>query len=165
MGVKVREKPKGSGEWWVFVNHHGKRKAKKIGKDKALTRDVPAKIEAKLVLGDLDMDRFNERSTTFKKYAENWFSLPHERSPRTQKKYKDCLTNHVYPTIGSLRINEVKRKHVKVMLDALRKKLLASSLKNVKAPINQIFKHAIECEVIDTSPMECGTGGRPSLSK
>ena len=34
MGVKVREKPKGSGVYWVFINHNGKRKSKKIGTDK-----------------------------------------------------------------------------------------------------------------------------------
>jgi hypothetical protein len=31
MGVKVREKPKGSGSWYVFVNLRGDRQAKKVG--------------------------------------------------------------------------------------------------------------------------------------
>lgn len=31
MGVRVREKPKGSGVWWVFVNHQHRRKARKVG--------------------------------------------------------------------------------------------------------------------------------------
>jgi integrase len=44
MGVKVREKPKGSGNWWIFINHQGKRKSKKIGKDKCLAREVAKKI-------------------------------------------------------------------------------------------------------------------------
>ena len=34
MGVKVRERPKGSGIYWILIDHHGKRKAKKIGTDK-----------------------------------------------------------------------------------------------------------------------------------
>ncbi|MBT3369001.1 MAG: hypothetical protein HN416_17800, partial [Nitrospina sp.] len=55
MGVKVRERPQGSGEWWVFIEHHGNRKAKKIGRDKKLAKDVARKIEAKLILGDLDL--------------------------------------------------------------------------------------------------------------
>ena len=33
MGVKVREKPKNSGNWWIFIDHQGRRKAKKIGRD------------------------------------------------------------------------------------------------------------------------------------
>ena len=52
MGVKVREKPNGSGEWWVFIHHNGIRKSKKIGKDNKLARDVAKKIEAKLALGE-----------------------------------------------------------------------------------------------------------------
>ena len=43
MGVRVREKPKGSGIHRVFINHHGRRKAKKIGKDKRLAREVAKK--------------------------------------------------------------------------------------------------------------------------
>ena len=34
MGVKVREKVKGSGEWWIFIDQNCRRKSKKKGKDK-----------------------------------------------------------------------------------------------------------------------------------
>ena len=43
MGVKVRERPKGSGVWWVFIDYQNKRKAKKIGRDKRVARDVAKK--------------------------------------------------------------------------------------------------------------------------
>ena len=36
MGVKVKERPKGPGTWWIFIDHQGKRKAKKVGRDKRL---------------------------------------------------------------------------------------------------------------------------------
>ncbi len=55
MGVKVREKPKGSGVWWIFIDHRGRRKAKKIGRDKKVALGVAKKIEAKLTLGDLGL--------------------------------------------------------------------------------------------------------------
>jgi hypothetical protein len=32
MGVLVREKPKGSGRWWVLINHKNRRAAKAIRK-------------------------------------------------------------------------------------------------------------------------------------
>ena len=35
MGVKVREKIKGSGVWWVFVNHNRQRISKRVGSKKA----------------------------------------------------------------------------------------------------------------------------------
>ena len=33
MGIKVREKISGSGEWWLFINHKGVRKTKKVGSE------------------------------------------------------------------------------------------------------------------------------------
>ena len=62
MGVSIRQKPKGSGVWWVFINHQGKRKAKKIGKDKRLASEVAKKIEARLVLGEYEFNKNKERS-------------------------------------------------------------------------------------------------------
>ena len=55
MGVRVREKPPGSGIFWVFINHNGRRKSKKIGMDEKLANKVAEKIKAKLVLGELDI--------------------------------------------------------------------------------------------------------------
>ncbi len=55
MGVKVREKPANSGTWWIFINHQGKRRAKKVGRDKKLALDAAKKIEAKLALGDVGL--------------------------------------------------------------------------------------------------------------
>jgi hypothetical protein len=37
MGVKLRQR---GGAWWVFVNHHGKRKAKKIDTDKEKAKKI-----------------------------------------------------------------------------------------------------------------------------
>ena len=45
MGVKVREKTKGSGVWWIFIDHQGRRKAKKIGKDRRIALEVAKKAE------------------------------------------------------------------------------------------------------------------------
>lgn len=35
MGSKSEGKGQGTGEWWLFIDHHGKREAKKIGNRKA----------------------------------------------------------------------------------------------------------------------------------
>ena len=59
MAVKVREKPKGSGDWWIFINHHGKRKSKKIGKDRTIALEVAERIKVKLVLNELSIEKIN----------------------------------------------------------------------------------------------------------
>ena len=73
MGVNIRQKPTGSGVWWVFINHRGVRKSKKIGKDKKLAKQWQKKLEAKILLDDLDMDTFNKTVPALKPYAEKWF--------------------------------------------------------------------------------------------
>ncbi len=65
MGVKVRERPKGSGIWSVFIDHQGKRKANKVGRDRKIAEEVAKKIEARLVLGDfglMDKDQLGHHS-------------------------------------------------------------------------------------------------------
>ena len=56
MGVIVREKVADSGKWWVFINHKGKRRSKKIG-DKRTANAVARKIRERLAAGDLGMIR------------------------------------------------------------------------------------------------------------
>ncbi len=71
MGVKVREKPKRSGIYWIFIDHQSKRKSKKIGKDEKLAHEVAKKIEAKLILGDLDLNTDDKINIpTFKEYSQ-----------------------------------------------------------------------------------------------
>jgi integrase len=152
MAVRVREKPKGSGEWWIFINHHGKRKSKKIGKDKRLAREVAKKIEAKLTLGDFDIEQTNKKCPTFKEYAEMWLSLPHERKESTQQNYKNYLKNHVYPQIGNMRVDEIGRKDLKLLFDKISIKGVAlSSCQTIKIPLNGVFDHAVDSELIEVN--------------
>ena len=55
MGVRGREKIKGSGEWWVFVNYRGRRRAKRVGvgrPGKKAAELAALKISARLAEGD-----------------------------------------------------------------------------------------------------------------
>ena len=69
MAVKVRERPKGSGIYWIFIDHQGKRKSKKVGRDKRLAQEAAKKIEAKLVLGQMGLCKDLE-IPTFSQFAE-----------------------------------------------------------------------------------------------
>ena len=53
IGVRVRRKDEG-GPWWVFIEHHGKRKSKCVGEKKAA--DALAKeLRQPLAAGDLGL--------------------------------------------------------------------------------------------------------------
>ena len=54
MAVLVREKVKGSGVFWVFINHNNKRRSKKVGSKKA-ANVVKREVEARLAKDDMGM--------------------------------------------------------------------------------------------------------------
>jgi hypothetical protein len=64
MGVKIRQK---NGKWYVFVDYHGRRKAKCVG-TKPAAEDVKRKLEARLALGDLSVFSEERSMPTFKEY-------------------------------------------------------------------------------------------------
>ncbi len=100
MGVKVREKQSGSGVWWIFISHNGRRKSKRIGSE-AAARKAAKKIEAKLVLREFEIEKHTGKAPTFKEYAELWLSLPHDWKQSTRESYKLNLKKHIYPFFGN----------------------------------------------------------------
>ena len=91
MGVKVREKKKSSGIWWIFIDHQGRRKAKKIGKDKKVAEKIAKKVEAKLALGDMGLvENKTVTAATFEEYANTWKTLtvPATCKPSTTSDYR-----------------------------------------------------------------------------
>ena len=63
MGIQVREKVKGSGQWWVFLNHDGRRKSKLIG-DKGTAQQVAKELKRRIAEGDFNLiTRFRVNSS------------------------------------------------------------------------------------------------------
>ena len=56
MGVKIRKKGR---YWYVFINYHGRRRAKKVGSREAAEK-VKRDIEARLALGDIGCLKLNK---------------------------------------------------------------------------------------------------------
>ncbi|NQT70093.1 MAG: site-specific integrase [Desulfobacteraceae bacterium] len=155
MGVKIRQKPAGSGNWWIFINHNGQRKSKRIGTDKKVAREVAKKIEAKLTLHDLYLERLKAKVPKFKEYAEHVFALPAERKQSTLHTYRNRLNKHIYPAFGNMRINDIRRKDLKMFFDKLAiQGLKPKTITTVKEPISIVLKHAVDTEIIEHSPCQ-----------
>jgi integrase len=154
MGVSVREKPKGSGIYWVFITHQGKRKSKKIGNDEKLALGVAEKIKARLVLGELNVEKINSSAPTFKRCAELWLSLPHDWKESTRENYQDNLRIHIYPVFGKMPIDGISRKEIKAFFSELYAKgLNLNTLKVIRAPLSGVFSFAVESEHIESNPL------------
>lgn len=70
MGVKVRERK--PGEWWLFIDHKGKRKAVKVGSKEAAKKSAKD-FETALGTGKLILpDSNGANAITFSETADRW---------------------------------------------------------------------------------------------
>jgi integrase len=84
MGVTVKEKVLGSGIFWVFINHKGKRKSKRVGSEEAVLQ-VKSVIEAKLKLGQAlpnDEPTAPKLCVYYEKYRQNYLETALRRTTR-----------------------------------------------------------------------------------
>jgi integrase len=153
MGVTVRERPKGSGIYWVFINHQGKRKARKIGQDKRLANRVKKEIEAKQVLRDFNLDT-GEAPQTFGVYGQLWLNdyIKTTKRATTYQRYQSLFTNHIKPAIGGIRLDRLKRSDVRALsLKMHSEGLSRSSISTAKNVISGVLEYAMDADIIKTN--------------
>ena len=154
MGVRVRERPKGSGIYWIFIDHQGKRKAKKMGRDKRLAQEAAKKIEAKLILGQMGLGS-DPVVPTFNQFAETWLAGYGKTALKysTLESYRNELRNHLKPYFGKKRLDEITRAEVKQFIyDDLGKGLSPATVKNHLAYLSSILNQALDDEIIKENP-------------
>jgi integrase len=157
MGVKVRERPKGSGIHWVFIDHQGQRKAKKIGKDKKLANDIAKKIGARLTLGYFDLLENDENAQpTFEEYANYWLEdyIKPLRRASTYERYRDILKRHVFPVFGQKKIDEIKRVEIRnLFLKKKKAKFSRSMICLIRDVMSGPMGYAVDEELIPGNPV------------
>ncbi len=160
MGVKVREKKKGSGEWWIFIDHNGKRKAKKIGKEKRVALEVAKKLDANVVLGNFDLSGESDEQEEnhvplFSEYAATWVDtiITATCKPSTIIDYKGILDNHVLPFFGKKPVNNINRMMVKkFLMGKVNKGLASSTVSHMKSCISGILGVAADDDILAANP-------------
>jgi integrase len=151
MGVKVREKPKGSGEWWIFINHRGKRMSKKAGKIEKRARDAAKQIEANLLLGDLGVLKGKEQVPTFGEYSEKYLAfIKMNRRHSTYERYYQALRDHIKPDFGKKPLDEINRGDVRDFILKKSEKFKPLIFRDI---MSGVFNYAIDDEVINVNPV------------
>ncbi len=163
MGVKIKQ---WKGAWWVFINHKGRRKAKRCASKRAaeLARD---KIDALLKLGQLDVLDADRQSllAAIPEYPRLRDALPEwiDRKERsgdmrggTPKAYRGRLKTWVYPfqlsdgrLLGDLPVNQVTRETIGAVI--LRVKEAGRSLaviEQIRNPLRGYYAELIETKVL-----------------
>ncbi len=159
MGVKVREK---DGAWWLFINHKGRRKAKRVGEGKAgkdAAKSAAAKIQAKLALGDLSIlepSDTGKTAPTFETVAKEWerVTAPSWKTG-TRITYGNALRARLLPVFGKLPMNQVTPDRIETWWTAAREEGLSGNhLANLRALMRGICRRAVSQGMLTVNPVE-----------
>lgn len=119
MGVTVREHPKGSGVFYVFITQNGLRKSKKVGTEKA-AKKLKEELERKIALKEFSLS--SKKEPTFQELSTVWVETIVENVNRatTYKRYSQVLRDYVNPQLGAEQITKITRGQIKTLLLGLK---------------------------------------------
>jgi integrase len=160
MGVKVREKDKGSGVWWVFVNQDGRRRAHRVG-DKKAANSVASELRHRIGAGEF---RLITRGRSFEALAKEWLvQMPALRGIRlsTQENYRSFTTRHLLPYFGRLTVDSITAETITGFITAklapngsAEGKLARPSLRTGLVVLRLILQKAVRARELDRNPMD-----------
>lgn len=92
---------------------------------------------------------------TVDQWATRWQDTERVRKlrPHTRSRYRQILTDHVLPVIASMRLVDVRARHVRAVLDAVDAKGLGRSVVETRAVMSSMMRAALEAELIDANPV------------
>ena len=156
MGVKVRERQKGSGVWWIFVDHKGLRKAKKIGKSRKLAEKVKEVMEANLklgrpLLGKKEKPPIPTINAYYSSFKKNYMATTLKQT--TFDGYDSSFRNHILPGLGKYRLDQLDRTKMQSFVRGLLDKGLAKdSIRLILAALSILYTDAIDKEIVVKNP-------------
>ena len=158
MAAKLREK---DGAYWAVIHHKGRRKWKKIGRDKREAQKVVHKINAAIALGKVSMERQRE-TVTVEEALRRWYEDYRPTfSPAFAQLAEINIRRHLNPALGNLRINELEERHllqfIQGKIDA-ENPLRVSTLTNILSVLRRVMALAVDDGVIERNP--CRNLGR-----
>src|SRR5260370_10799632 len=154
MGVKIRKR---GGKWYVFVNYHGRRKAKCVGSSREVAEQVRRHLEAKLALGDVGF-LVEASGLTFEQYSQRWLRehAEVELKPSTVASYAQLLRLYVLPRFGAVQVTSIERGQVKAFLGewSAKGELSRNTLRLMLCTLRVILNHAVEAGILEHNPAE-----------
>jgi integrase len=139
MAVKVKQH---KGKWWVFIDHRGKRKAKKVGSKEA-AEAVAKRIEATLTLGDfsiLEEKPLRPFGPAFRVWL-NLYATVHCK-PSTVAGYETAFRVYLEPRFANTNVGELTRGQVqRLIADMQAAGKSRSYIKATLAPLSEFLNH------------------------
>ena len=142
--------------WYVFVEHHGRRIARSVGRSKERAEQLCRELNDTLVPGDLSIFcKVETQIPLFRDYGQTWLRqyAEIECKPSTVAGYRSILETRLVPVFGELPLNQITRSEVKDFLSNLTKVGLSrNTLRNTLCTFRAILNQAIEDGLIDRNP-------------
>ena len=99
-----------------------------------------------------------ERSaSTLNEWLDTWLATDVRRNVRetTREQYEQSLRLYVRPTLGALKLQTLKRSHVKALIGELSDRgLAAPTIRNARAALVRALTDAVEADIIPENPAE-----------
>ena len=149
MAVKVKE---WKGAWWIFINHHGTRKAKRVGVGeiaKKSAKSAAQKIQARLALGQAAFDS-QKSGVTIDNYSETFLHrIEQTRKHTTLADYRKIVNRDLLPVFQGLDLEDITREKVKSLAMAcLHKGQSPKTVQNIIRCLSSLLSHAVEDELL-----------------
>lgn len=127
MGVTVREKQKGSNDWWIFIRHAGQRISQRAGDNKEAAEEAAAEMRKEIRIGKFDIAAMKAARApevkkeekpagiTMAEYYERFKRVYLETSVRkgTRGIYSTSFNQHILPFLGPISLDQITREKIK----------------------------------------------------
>lgn len=165
MAVKIRER---NGAWWIFIDHDGKRKAKKVG-TKAAAEKLQALLQLKLNAGEfgiLEPKPEPKPEPTFAEYQKTWLEqVPAHCKDSTIDYYRDYQERYIIPRFGALRLPEITKGRILAMIAELKAQGLAkNTVRLAVASLRTVLTMAVEDKLIPMNPALATSLGKRAIT-
>jgi integrase len=152
--------PRGNKLWCRLKSETGAWKSKptpfRVGDETKAHRyaaAAQAKIDARRATGATG-------PLTVATYAERWLE---QRTNASKRDDAGRINNHVLPVLGPLRMTDVRARHVRDLVRALKKNpdLAPRTVRNIYGVLGTMFRDAVADEIIEASPCVLRRGELP----
>ena len=162
----VRERPKGSGNWYAVIDVHdpatGKRRRKWHSLQAAGKRQ--AQVECARIISDITGGNYLEPDkTTVAQFLVQWLEhIKANVSPRTYERYSEIANKNIVPLLGEVKLNQLKPIQIS---EAYTKALAAGrrdgkgglsprSVMHIHRVLKQALKQAVRWEMLHRNPAD-----------
>ncbi|MCU0693976.1 MAG: site-specific integrase [Polyangiaceae bacterium] len=149
MGVYDRNKGKRgkAPNYWITYTAHGDRVFEHSGSDKREAERLLRERKKAVVDGTWTRVRPTINNPTLTEFSKRW--IERRAHLKTVEDDEARLRDHVLPTLGSMKLDEVRPRHVQdLFLEIMRKDLAPRTIRNIATTLKTLARDAVAAEHI-----------------